>query len=91
MSSSKDNLRRIAAARLALHKERMKAGRERATDKKRHQQTRAKLDVLLDDLKQEGVDVTTPDGQRILFDVILREIAESGEQDTLTGGDIFLR
>lgn len=83
----------IQRARLALHDQRREAARARADAKKLAEQASAKVNLLLDDLAQEGIDVTTDYGKAVLFSVLTQKIAAAGKRGKgpLSDGDLFFR
>jgi len=86
------NQKFIQRARLALHDQRREQARARSAAKKVAEAARVKVNLLLDDLTQEGIDVTTPHGKAMLFSVIAQKIADNAKSEGtgLSDGDIFL-
>ena len=87
------NQKYIQRARLALHDQHREQARARATAKRIAEQARAKVNLLLDDLAQEGVDVTTEYGKAVLLSVLAQKMADATGQrgSVLTDGDVFLK
>jgi hypothetical protein len=83
-------VKRIGELRFQLARERFARGRQRAIDKRKAESMKAEITLLLDDLKAEGVDISSPDGQRI-FAQLLHELAGGPEEaGELTDGDRFM-
>jgi hypothetical protein len=65
-----DNQRLILKVRRAIGQAQRSAGLARAQAKVEAEKANAALTLLVDDLQQEGIDVSTPDGLRFLLLVL---------------------
>jgi hypothetical protein len=78
------NQQLIQKARVAMHKAKVARGIAKKRDRLEKERFEAAVQLLLDDLKTEGVDVNTPEGIAIFQLVVTQKIAkglEGMEQD----------
>ena len=79
----------IQAARVAMHKAKIARGAAKKREKNELERMTAAIQLLVDDLKGEGVDINTPEGRQIFQLVLLQKLAKfakSGDRDFDLGG-----
>jgi hypothetical protein len=91
--SSKENDKILQQVRMGLMRAKIASKREEATQRRQEAEMRAELDLLLDDLVQNDVDLTTPEGLAIAVKVWTVKMARRRGSDGtgLTNGDCFLQ
>ncbi|MBI3477132.1 MAG: hypothetical protein HY010_15475 [Acidobacteria bacterium] len=91
MSGENDKI--LHEVRLGLMQAKIASKREEARERRREEEMRTELELMLDDLTQNDVDLNSPEGMAIAVKCWAVKMARRRGADSggLTNGEIFLR